>query len=264
MSKIHGTAVIAPGAELDSSVEVGPYTIIGPRVQIGAGTRIGPHVVISGGTTIGENNRIYQFTSIGEVPQDKKYGGEETRLEIGNGNTIREFCTLNLGTVQDAGVTRIADDNWIMAYVHVAHDCQIGSHTIFANGIQLAGHVHIADWVILGGMTTIHQFCRIGAHAMTGAATRLSQDIPPFVLVSGSPATAYGINAEGLRRRGFTPEQIAAIRKAYRTLYKSEMSLEDAKAALAQDESSAASAGAAEYVHLFRSFLDTATRGIVR
>jgi UDP-N-acetylglucosamine acyltransferase len=262
MSNIHTTAIIDPKAEIDSTVQIGPYSVIGPHVKIGAGTRIGPHVVIEGRTTIGRDNNIFQFASIGGVPQDKKYGGEPTALEIGDRNTIREYCTLNLGTVQDAGVTRVGNDNWIMAYVHIAHDCQIGSNTIFANGIQLAGHVHIGDWVILGGLTTIHQFCKVGAHAMTGAATRLSQDIPPFVLVAGTPPTAYGINVEGLRRRGFTPEQITAIRQAYNVLYRSGLSLEEAKTALAEEE--AKSAEAAEYIHMMRSFLDTADRGIIR
>ncbi len=262
MSHIHSTAIVDPKAEIDSTARIGAYSVIGPHVRIGAGTRVGPHVVIEGRTTIGRDNEIFQFASIGGVPQDKKYGGEPTELEIGDRNTIREYCTLNLGTVQDAGVTRLGNDNWIMAYVHIAHDCQIGSNTIFANGIQLAGHVHIDDWVILGGMTTIHQFCKVGAHAMTGAATRLSQDIPPFVLVAGTPPAAYGINAEGLRRRGFTPEQIAAIRQSYKVLYKSGLSLEDAKIALAKEEEKAESG--AEYIQLMRSFLDTADRGIIR
>jgi len=262
MSHIHSTAIIDPKAEIDSTARVGAYSVIGPRVRIGAGTRIGPHVVVEGKTTIGRDNDIFQFASIGGVPQDKKYAGEETALEIGDRNTIREYCTLNLGTIQDAGVTRVGNDNWIMAYVHIAHDCQVGSNTIFANGIQLAGHVHIGDWVILGGMTTIHQFCKVGAHAMTGAATRLSQDIPPFVLVAGTPPSAYGINVEGLRRRGFTPEQIAAIRQSYKLLYKSGFSLEDAKVALAEEETK--TENGAEYIHLMRSFLDTADRGIVR
>lgn len=259
---IHSTAIIDPKAELDSTVRVGAYAVIGPHVKIDAGTRVAPHVVIEGRTTIGKNNEIFQFASLGAVPQDKKYNGEDTALVIGNGNTIREYCTLNLGTVQDNGVTRIGDDNWIMAYVHIAHDCQIGSHTIFANATQLAGHVHIGDWVVLGGMTTIHQFCKVGAHAMTGAATRLSQDIPPYVLVAGTPPSAYGINVEGLKRRGFTREQIAAIRQSYKLLYNSKLSLEEAKTALAEEE--AKSADTAECIHVMRSFLDIAERGIIR
>ncbi len=259
---IHSTAIIDSKAEIDSTAIIGAYSVIGPHVKIGAGTRVGPHVVIEGRTTIGKDNNIFQFASLGAVPQDKKYAGDPTALEIGDRNTIREYCTFNLGTVQDAGVTRIGNDNWIMAYVHVAHDCQIGSNTIFANATQLAGHVHIGDWVILGGMTTIHQFCKVGAHAMTGAATRLSQDIPPYVLVAGSPPSPYGINIEGLRRRGFTPEQIAAIRQSYRLLYKSGLTLEEAKVALKEEEDK--SAELAECINLMRSFLDIADRGIIR
>ncbi|MCM1129096.1 MAG: acyl-ACP--UDP-N-acetylglucosamine O-acyltransferase [Alistipes senegalensis] len=262
MSHIHPTAIIDPRAEIDSTAQIDAYAVIGPHVNIGAGTRIGSHVVVEGRTTIGRDNNIFQFASIGGVPQDKKYGGEPTELVIGDRNTIREYCTLNLGTVQDAGVTRVGNDNWIMAYVHIAHDCQIGSNTIFANATQLAGHVHIGDWVILGGMTTIHQFCKVGAHAMTGAATRLSQDIPPYVLVAGTPPAAYGINIEGLRRRGFTPEQIAAIRQSYKLLYKSGLSLEEAKTALAEAE--AGPAETAECIRTMRLFLDTANRGIIR
>lgn len=262
MSHIHPTAIIDPKAEIDSTAQIEAYAVIGPHVRIGAGTRIGPHVVVEGRTTIGRDNNIFQFASIGGVPQDKKYAGEPTALEIGDRNTIREYCTLNLGTVQDAGVTRVGNDNWIMAYVHIAHDCQVGSNTIFANATQLAGHVHIGDWVILGGMTTIHQFCKVGAHAMTGAATRLSQDIPPYVLVAGTPPAAYGINVEGLRRRGFTPEQIAAIRQSYKLLYKSGLSLEEAKTALAEAE--AGSSETAECIRIMRLFLDTADRGIIR
>ena len=262
MSLIHPTAIIDSKAEIHSSVHVGPYSVIGPHVRIGANTHVGPHVVIEGQTTIGEDNRIFQFASIGGVPQDMKYRQEPTRLEIGDRNTIREYCTLNLGTVQDEGVTRVGNDNWIMAYVHIAHDCQIGNNTIFANGIQLAGHVHIGDWVVLGGVTIIHQYCKVGAHAMTGGATRLSQDIPPFVLVAGSPPAAHGVNVEGLRRRGFTPEQIADIRQSFRVLYKSGLSLEEARQALVLEEEK--SVHAKDHIHLFRTFLDTATRGIVR
>lgn len=263
MSNIHPTAIIDPRAEIDSAAIIGPYAVIGPHVRIGAGTRVGPHAVIEGRTTIGRDNEIFQFASIGAVPQDKKYGGEPTELEIGDRNTIRECCTLNLGTAQDVGVTRVGNDNWIMAYVHIAHDCQIGNNTIFANGVQLAGHIHIEDWVILGGMTMIHQFCKVGAHVMLGGGTRLSQDVPPFVMVAGgSTPGAFGINAEGLKRRGFTPEQISGIRHSYRLLYKSGLSLEDAKAALAAEE--AKSVEAAEYIHQMRAFLDRADRGIVR
>ena len=225
---IHPTAQIASGAELDSSVAVGAYAVIGPHVRIGAGCRIGAHCVIDGHTTIGQGNRIFQFASIGAEPQDKKYAGEPTRLEIGDGNTIREFVTINTGTVQDAGVTRLGDDNWVMAYVHVAHDCQLGSHIILANAVQLAGHVHLGDWVFLGGLTGVHQFGRVGAHAMTAFQTRLAQDVPPFVTVGGNPAKAQTINAEGLRRRGFSDARIAQVRQMYRLLYRRGLTLEAA------------------------------------
>ena len=230
--KLHPTAIIHPNARLADDVEVGAYSIIGEHVEIGAGTWVGPHVVIEGHTRIGKANRIFQFCSVGAIPQDKKYAGEPTRLEIGDNNTIREFCTLNTGTVQDAGVTRIGDDNWIMAYVHVAHDCQIGSHTIMANGATLGGHVHVGDWAFLGGLSGVHQFVRIGAHAMTGFQTRLSQDLPPYVTAADNPAVAHGINSEGLKRRGFSGESIMEIKRAYKTLYKSGLSFEDARAAI--------------------------------
>ncbi|MES2536710.1 MAG: acyl-ACP--UDP-N-acetylglucosamine O-acyltransferase [Pseudomonadota bacterium] len=262
MAKIHPTAIVDAKAVLDGSVEVGAYSIIGPDVTIGAGTKIGPHVVIEGHTTIGADNTLFQFSSIGAAPQDKKYGGEPTRLEIGDRNTIREFCTLNRGTAQDVGVTRLGNDNWIMAYVHLAHDCQIGNNTIFANNAQLAGHVHVDDWVIMGGFSNVHQFCKIGAHAMVGMSTSLTQDVPPFVILSGNPAAAHGVNLEGLKRRGFTREQIGAIRNAYKLIYKSGLMLDEAKAALAAEE--AVTPGAAVYLRLIREFLDNTSRGIVR
>src|SRR3954463_7243667 len=230
---IHPTAIVDPAAAIGAGVEIGAYAVVGPQVEIGDASRVGPHTVITGHTRIGKNNRIYQFSSIGEAPQDKKYDGEPTRLEIGDNNTIREFCTLNRGTVQDAGVTRIGDDNWIMAYVHVAHDCQIGSRTIFANNAQLAGHVHIGDDAILGGFTLVPQFCRVGAHCITGLGTVVLQDVPPYVKASGNPMHPYGINSEGLRRRGFTAEAIQALKRAYRTLYRAGLTLEEAKAELA-------------------------------
>ena len=260
---IHPTAIIDPKAELDSSVEVGPYSIIGPHVKIGARTRIGPHVVIDGRTTIGCDNTIFQFSSIGAIPQDKKYAGEPTRLEIGDRNLIREFCTFNLGTAQDAGVTRLGNDNWILAYVHLAHDCQVGSHTIFSNNAQLAGHVHIGDWTIMGGFANVHQFCKIGAHAFVGMSTSLTHDVPPFVILSGNPAAAHGINVEGLKRRGFTREQIGAIRNAYKIIYKSGLTLEEAKAVLLQEEQSS-EPDCAAHLRSMREFLDNAARGIVR
>jgi UDP-N-acetylglucosamine acyltransferase len=262
MTRIHASAIVDPGAELDSSVEVGPYSVIGPHVKIGARTRIGPHVVIQGRTTIGCDNTFYQFSSIGAEPQDKKYAGEPTRLEIGDRNLIREFCTFNLGTAQDAGVTRLGNDNWILAYVHLAHDCQVGNNTIFSNNAALAGHVQVGDWVILSGFAAVHQFCKIGAHAFVGMNTSLTQDVPPFVLLSGNPAAPHGINIEGLKRRGFTRAQIGDLRNAYKLIYKSGMTLEDAKAALARAESEAPES--AVHLRAMREFLDGSTRGIVR
>jgi UDP-N-acetylglucosamine acyltransferase len=219
-------------------------------------------VVIDGNTRIGEDNVFYQFSSIGAPPQDKKYAGEPTRLEIGDRNTIREFCTFNRGTVQDVGVTRLGNDNWIMAYVHLAHDCQIGNHTIFANNAQLAGHVHVGDWAIMGGFSNVHQFCKIGAHAMVGMSTSLTQDVPPYVILSGNPAQAHGINSEGLKRRGFSREAITAIRHAYKVLYKSGLTLEEAKAALEVQEQSEPEF--AVELKLIRDFLQNVSRGIVR
>ncbi len=262
MSAIHSTALVDPKAELDSSVEVGAYSIIGPNVKIGAGTSVGPHVVIDGYTTIGRDNRFFQFSSIGGAPQDKKYAGEPTGLEIGDRNTIREFCTFNTGTTQDEGITRLGNDNWIMAYVHIAHDCQIGSNTIFANNSTLGGHVSIGDWVILGGFTLIHQFCKVGAHAMTAFGTGLSQDLLPFVMASGQPAATHGINSEGLRRRGFSSQQISEIRNAYKLLFRSGLTLEQAKVELANE--AAKSEESANHLNLMRTFLDGVTRGIAR
>jgi len=255
---IHPSALIHPGARLGENVSVGAYSIIGEHVEIGAGTTVAAHVSIHGHTRIGRDNRIFQFNSIGEVPQDKKYAGEPTRLEIGDRNTIREFCTLNLGTVQDAGTTRIGNDNWIMAYVHVAHDCQVGNHTIFANSTQLAGHVRVDDWAILGGFTGVHQFCHIGAHCMTAVGTVVLQDIPPYLMVGGNKAAPHGINTEGLKRRGFSAESLAALKRAYRTLYKSGLLLEEAKAEL-QTQSKAH-----PEVQLLVDFIAQARRGIIR
>ena len=262
MAKIHPTAIVEPGAEIHASAEIGAYSIIGPNVVIGARTRVGPHVVIDGKTSIGEDNVFYQFSSIGAPPQDKKYAGEPTRLEIGDRNTIREFCTFNRGTVQDVGVTRLGNDNWMMAYVHLAHDCQIGNHTIFANNAQLAGHVQVGDWAIMGGFSNVHQFCKIGAHAMVGMSTSLTQDVPPYVILSGNPAQAHGINSEGLKRRGFSREAITALRNAYKVLYKSGLTLEEAKAALEAQEQSEPEF--AVEIKLIRDFLQNVSRGIVR
>ena len=255
---IHSTAVIDSGAELAADVRVGPYTVIGPDVVVGAGTEIGSHVVINGPTRIGRENRFFQFASIGEAPQDKKYAGEPTRLEIGDRNVIREFVTINRGTVQDRGVTSIGDDNWIMAYVHIAHDCRIGNQTIFANNASLAGHVTIHDYVILGGFTLVHQFCSLGAHSLTAFGSGISLDVPPYVTVGGSPAKAHGLNMEGLRRRGFSEESRKVLKQAYKTLYRVGNSLQDAIAILkirAQD--------CAE-LQLLVTFLEQQTRGIVR
>ena len=229
---IHPSAIIHPGAKLGSHVAVGPYSIIGEYVEIGDNTSIGPHVVISGHTRIGCDNRIFQFNSIGEVPQDKKYAGEPTRLEIGDGNTFREFVTVNTGTVQDAGVTRIGSDNWIMAYVHIAHDCQVGNQTTLANNTTLAGHVDVGDWATVGGLTGVLQRMRIGAHTMIGFASHVGKDVPPFMVVDGNPLAVRGVNLVGLRRRAFSDERIAAIREMHKLLYRQGLTLEQARAAI--------------------------------
>ena len=262
MTKIHPSAIVDSKAQLDSSVEVGAFSIIGPHVSIDAGTVVGPHVVIEGHTTIGKENKFFQFSSIGAAPQDKKWSGEPTRLEIGDRNTVREFCTFNTGTVQDKGVTRLGSDNWMSAYVHLAHDCQVGSNTIFSNNAQLAGHVEVGDWAILSGFAGVHQFCKIGAHAFIGMYTSLTQDVPPFVMVSGNPAAARGINIEGLKRRGFTRPEIDAIRAAYKTLYRNGLTLDEAKAAMAKDMAEATEG--AQQIGALLDFLGSATRGIVR
>lgn len=225
---IDSHAIVSPKAELASDVTVGPFTIIGPGVEIGAGTIVGPHVVINGPTKIGVNNRIFQFASIGDAPQDKKYAGEPTRLEIGDRNVFRESCTINRGTAHGEGITRIGSDNLLMAYSHVAHDCNVGNKTIFANTATLGGHVEIGDWVILGGLSAIHQFCKIGAHAFVAGGAIITRDVPPYVMVAGNPAEPHSVNSEGLKRRGFNAEQIKNIRSAYRLLYRSELKLADA------------------------------------
>ena len=255
---IHPTAIVHPGARLAADVEVGPYAVIGEHVEIGSGSSIGSHTVIAGHTRIGKNNRIFHHNVLGEEPQDKKYAGEPTRLEIGDGNTIREFCTFNVGTVQDIGYTRLGDDNWIMAYVHLAHDCVVGSHTILANQVTLAGHIAIHDHVILGGGTLIHQFCRIGAHAFTAGASIIVHDVPPYVMASGDRAQPFGINVEGLKRRGFSAEAIEEVRRAYKTLYRSGLGLEDAKQALREQS------GRCKELEILVDFLDSSERGIIR
>ncbi len=255
---IHRSAIVHPGAQLGSGVSIGPYSIIGEHVEIGDETRVGPHVVIEGHTRIGRDNRIFQFASIGEIPQDKKYGGEPTRLEIGDRNTIREFCTLNCGTVQDVGITRMGSDNWVMAYVHIAHDCQVGNHTIFANNAQLAGHVQVGDYAILGGFTGVHQFARVGAHSMTGVGTVLLQDLPPYVTAAGNTARPFGINAEGLKRRGYSAAAIAAVKRAYKQLYRSGATLAEARSAIEEE------ARREPALVLLAEFLAVAGRGIIR
>jgi UDP-N-acetylglucosamine acyltransferase len=262
MASIHPTAIVHPGAQLGERVTVGAYAVIGEHVRIGEDTSIGPHAVIDGRTTIGRDNRIHPFCSLGGVPQDKKYAGEPTELQIGDRNTIREFCTFNLGTAQDAGITRLGDDNWIMAYSHLAHDAQVGSHTIFANNAQVAGHVQVGDWVILGAFTCVHQFVRIGAHAMTGMGTTLLQDVPPFAMVSGNPCEARGFNLEGLKRRGFGPQRIAAIKQMHRLIYRSGLTLDEARAAVAGLVD--AHPQAAADVEAMTAFLAQPGRGLVR
>jgi UDP-N-acetylglucosamine acyltransferase len=256
--KIHPSAIIDSKAELDSSVEVGAFTTIGAGVKVGTGTRIGSHVVLKGPTTIGKNNQIFQFSSLGEQPQDKKYKDEPTTLEIGDNNTIREFCTFNRGTIQDKGVTKIGNDNWVMAYVHIAHDCTVGNNTILANNSSLAGHVDIHDYAILGGFTLVHQFCKIGAHVITAVNTVVFKDIPPYVTAAGYDAAPHGINAEGLKRRGFTPDSILQIKRAYKALYRNNLTLEEAKLELATMQQSCAE------IKLLTDFLNISTRGIVR
>lgn len=255
---IHPTAIVDPAARLGANVRVGPYTLIGPDVEIGDDCIIGPHVTLRGPARLGRENRIYQYASVGEEPQDKKYGGEATRLEIGDRNTIREFVTIHRGTVQDRGVTTIGDDNWIMAYVHIAHDCVIADRTVFANAASLAGHVLVDHDAILGGFTLVHQFCRVGAHAFTSMGSCVKQDVPPFVTVSGNPAEPHGINTEGLKRRHFARIEIQAIRRAYRSVYKSGLRLEQAI------ENVAHIAEATPAVEPLLEFLRASERGIVR
>lgn len=255
---IDARAVVSPQARLAPDVTVGPFSVIGADVELGPRTVIGPHAVINGPTTMGADNRVFQFASLGDAPQDKKYGGEPTRLEIGDRNVFRESCTVNRGTTHDQGVTRIGDDNLFMAYSHVAHDCQIGNSTVFANCASLAGHVEIGDWAILGGLTAVHQFARIGAHAFLGGGSIVSRDVPPYVMVAGNPAVPHGVNSEGLRRRGFTDEQIQNVREAYRILYRSELKLAEALAQLLP-----VAAERAE-VRVFVDFIQASARSLVR
>lgn len=255
---IHKTAVIDSSAEIAEDVEISPYAIIGANVTIDSGTWIGPHAIIEGPTTIGKDNRIFQFASVGAEPQDKKYKGEDTTLIIGDRNVIRESCTINRGTVQDIGKTEIGDDNWIMAYVHIAHDCIVGNNTIFANNATLAGHVNIHDFAILGGFTLVHQFCHVGEHSFTGMGTALGKDLPPFVMAFGAPGIPRGINSEGLKRHGFSDYERAQIKKAYKTLYRNNLSLEDALKTLTHETS--------DVVKTMREFCQRSQsgRGIIR
>ncbi len=251
-------AIVSPQAQLAPDVTVGPYAVIGPDVTIGPGTTIGPHAVINGPTTIGADNKIFQFASIGEAPQDKKYAGEPTRLEIGDRNVFREFCTVNRGTVHDKGVTRIGSDNLFMAYSHVAHDCVVGDHVIMANCVALGGHVEVGDWVILGGLSAVHQFCKLGAHAFIAGGAIVTRDVPPYVMVAGNPAEPHSVNSEGLKRRGFTPEQIRNVRNAFRILYRSDLRLVEAverlqELAATQDE-----------IRILVDFIGRSTRSLVR
>jgi len=256
--QIHPTALVDAGAQIAGDVAIGAYSIVGPDVTIGAGTRIGPHVVVTGRTTIGARNRIFQFASVGEIPQDRKYGGEPTATAIGDANVIREFVTIHAGTAQDRGVTTIGNGNWFLAYTHVAHDCVVGDATTFSNNAQIAGHVTIGDYAVLGAYAGVHQFCRVGAHAMVAAGAIVLQDVPPFVTVSGYPAKPAGTNNEGLRRRGFSAADIATVRRAYKTLYREALPLEQARTALAQ------AANDAPLLAPLVAFLETSNRGIVR
>jgi len=262
VARVHPTALVDPGAQLADDVEIGPYSVIGARVRIGPATVIGPHVVIDGRTTIGRGNRFFSFCSIGGAPQDKKYGGEDTELVIGDGNTVRECCTVSLGTAQGGGVTRIGSDNWIMAYAHIAHDCNVGDHTILANNATLAGHVTLGDWVILGGMSAVHQFCSVGPHAMAGGGSIVLRDIPPYVICNGNPVEPHGINTEGLKRRGFEPETISLLRRAYKTLYREGLTTAEAVSAITAMV--ADNPASAEAISLFKDFVSNSQRGIIR
>jgi len=256
--KLHPTALIDAGAQVADDVEVGAYSIVGADARIGAGTRIGPHAVVTGRTTIGARNRIFQFASVGEIPQDRKYGGEPTTTTLGDDNVVREFVSIHAGTAQDRGTTTIGNGNLFLAYTHVAHDCVVGNHTTFSNNAQIAGHVTIGDFVVLGAYAGVHQFCRVGAHAMLAAGAIVLQDVPPFVTAAGYPAKPAGTNNEGLRRRGFSASDIATVRRAYRTLYRAGLSLEEARDALAK------AALDAPLLAPLVAFLSESGRGIVR
>jgi UDP-N-acetylglucosamine acyltransferase len=260
MAQIHPTAIVDSQAELDDSVQIGPYTVIGPQVRIGAGTVVGPHCVIEGRTTIGCDNRIYQFASIGAMPQDMSHGGEVTELVIGDRNTVREFCTFNTGTYKEQGVTRVGSDNWIMAYVHLAHDVQLGSHTVLANNATLAGHVHVGDWAVIGGLTGVHQFVHIGAHAMIGFQGHVAQDVAPFMTVDGNPLALRAVNLTGLKRRDFSAERLAVVRQMHKLIFRSGLTLEQA---VAEVEGLRGQGGDQE-LQLMLDFLAGSRRGLVR
>jgi UDP-N-acetylglucosamine acyltransferase len=263
---IHPSAFVDAKAQLDTDVTVGPFCVVGPNVSIGRGTHLAGHVTVTGMTHIGQDNRFFSNAVIGGDPQDKKYAGEPTRLSIGHRNTFRESVTVNCGTVQDLSVTTIGDDNWVMAYAHIAHDCVVGNQTIMANCVQLAGHVHVGDFAILGGFTGVHQFCKVGAHAMAGVGSVVLKDIPPYVMVSGNSAKAHGVNTEGLKRRGFSTEQIELLRQAYKTLYRQNLTFDEAKKQLSEQvvQLQKTSPDSAQALALLTVFLDSVTRGIVR
>jgi len=255
---IHATAIVHPKAKLAADVDIGPYSIIGEHVEIQTGTVVGPHVVINGHTRIGKNNRFYQFASIGEANQDKKYKGEPTRTVIGDNNVFRECCTVHRGTMQDRFETTIGNDNLLMAYTHVAHDCIVGNNCILANNASIAGHVHVGDWAIIGGMVGVHQFCHIGAHAFVGMTSSLVKDVPPFVMAEGRPATPHGINSEGLKRRGFTTEQIALIKRAYKIIYRQSLTIAEALPILRE------MAQQDDVITVLADFVEQSPRGIIR
>ncbi|MEY4748843.1 MAG: hypothetical protein RIQ60_1057 [Pseudomonadota bacterium] len=265
MAQIHPTAIVDPGAELDDSVVIGPFAVIGPQVRIGAGTTVGPHCVIEGRTTIGRDNRFFQFGSIGALPQDMAHTGEVTELVIGDRNTVREFCTFNTGTFKEEGITRVGSDNWIMAYVHLAHDVKLGSHCVLANNATLAGHVHVGDWATIGGLSGIHQFCHIGAHAMIGFQAHVAQDVAPYMTVDGNPLAVRAVNLTGLRRRGFSNERCGVIRQMHKLIFRDGLTLEKSVEAVTtlRAESSAVE-GADADIAVMLDFIAAARRGLVR
>ncbi len=266
MATVHPTAIVDAGAELAATVTIGPYAVIGPGVRVDEGSSIGAHCIIEGPTVIGRDNVIHAHAALGLAPQDMKYRGEPTQLHIGNRNTVFQFCTFSRGTAQDEGVTRVGDDNWIMAYVHLAHDVQLGSHTVLANNATLAGHVHVGDWAIVGGLSGIHQFCKVGAHVMLGFQSHVSQDVPPFMTAAGNPLSVAATNAEGLRRRGFSRERIALVKQMHRLLYREGLTLDKAREAIAalRGTVEGATEGGDADIDALLTFIAGATRGIAR